>query len=324
MCTAVSYLAGDHYFGRNLDLEYSFHECVAVTPRNYPFKFRTMATMATHYAIIGMATVEDGFPLYYEATNEKGLSIAGLNFPGLAVYPPIQEGKDNIAPFELLPWILGQAENVAQAMTLLDRINIANIRFSDKYPLSPLHWIFSDAEKSITVESTSEGLKIYKNPIGILTNNPPFPWHMYNLSNYMHLSSQQAKNNFAPDAEIRPYSNGMGSIGLPGDFSSASRFVRASFVKLNAIFEGDEGQKVSQFLHILSSVAMPKGSVRMPDGRNEITLYSCCCNTTRGIYYYTSYDNSTVRAVDMHREDLNGCAVRTYPLLNTPDIRQLN
>lgn len=324
MCTALSCLAGDHYFGRNLDLEYSFEECVAVTPRNYPFHFRQMGSMLSHLAIIGMATMDDGYPLYYEATNEKGLSIAGLNFPGLAVYRPVNDKKDNIAPFELIPWILGQASSVAEAVDLLDRINIAQIPFSEAYPLSPLHWIIADADRSITVESVNEGLLICENPIGVLTNNPTFSWHMYNLSNYMHLSPEQARNSFATNVEISPFSNGMGSIGLPGDFSSASRFIRAAFVKLNTVFEGEESRNVIQFLHLLNSVAMPKGSVRMPGNQNEITLYSCCCNTTKGIYYYTTYDNCTIRAIDMHREDLEGKSVQTYPLLNCPDIRQLN
>lgn len=324
MCTALSCLAGDHYFGRNLDLEYAFKECIAVTPRNYPFRFRATETIETHYAMIGMATIANNYPLYYEATNEKGLSIAGLNFPGLAKYRPIEANKDNIAPFELIPWILGQCDSVEKASDLLERINIADIAFSKDYPLSPLHWLIADAEKAIVLESTVEGLTIYDNPIGVLTNNPPFSWHMYHLSNYLQLSSQQAGNNFAPDETILPYSNGMGAIGLPGDFSSSSRFIRASFVKLNAVFEGGEGQKVSQFLHILNSVAMPRGSVKMPDGRNEITLYSCCCNTTKGIYYYNAYNNSTISAVDMHREDLDGNNVSTYPMINSPDIRQLN
>lgn len=324
MCTALSCLAGDHYFGRNLDLEYSFQECVAVSPREFPFHFRTKPTIETHYAIIGMATIANNYPLYYEATNEKGLSIAGLNFPGLAKYRPIVEGRDNIAPFELIPWILGQCDCVAKATQMLENINIADIAFNDKFPTSPLHWLISDADSSIVLETTEEGLMIYEDRIGVLTNNPPFPWHMYNLSNYMQLSSQQARNNFAQEISILPYSNGMGGIGLPGDFSSASRFIRAAFVKLNSEFEGNEGQKVSQFLHILNSVAMPKGSVRMPDGRNEITLYSCCCNTTKGIYYYNTYENSTICAVDMHREDLNSHNLRIYPLRNCPDIRQMN
>ena len=96
MCTAVSYCNGDHYFGRNLDLEYSYHETVTITSRNHPFVFRKAGRLDCHYAMIGMAYVVGSDPLYYEATNEKGLSMAGLNFPGNAEYKPEISGKDNI------------------------------------------------------------------------------------------------------------------------------------------------------------------------------------------------------------------------------------
>ena len=147
MCTAVSFLTEHHYFGRNLDLEFSYNETVTVTPRNYPFRFRRMGDRPTHFAMIGMAYVADGYPLYYDAVNEKGLCMAGLNFPGNAVYLPEAEGKDNVAPFEFIPWVLGQCATVAEAKALLAGINLAAINFSDQLPASPLHWIISDREE---------------------------------------------------------------------------------------------------------------------------------------------------------------------------------
>ena len=314
MCTAVTYRTTDHYFGRNLDLEYGYQETVTVTPRNYPFRMRRVSDLTTHYAMIGMATVVDGYPLYYEATNEKGLSMAGLNFPKLAHYYPEQAGKDNVTPFEFIPWILGRCADLQQAKTALERLNLVNISFSTEFPLSPLHWIIADREQAITVESTAEGLKVYANPIGVLTNNPPFYFHLYNLRNYMNVSGAPAENRFSANCELTQYSNGMGGIGLPGDLSSASRFVRAAFVKLNAASGDSEGESVGQFFHILDSVAMPRGCVRMEAGKYEITRYSCCCNTDKGIYYYTTYGNRQIRAVDMHRIDLDGSEPVSYEL----------
>ena len=106
MCTAATYRTKDHYFGRNLDYEFAYNQTVTVTPRNYPFVFRRMGEMKSHYAMIGMAFVQQNYPLYYDATNEKGLSMAGLNFPVNADYKPEAEGLDNITPFELIPWIM--------------------------------------------------------------------------------------------------------------------------------------------------------------------------------------------------------------------------
>ena len=119
MCTAVTFKGKDHYFGRNLDLEYSYKESVTITPRDYPFYFRKVPTISKHYAMIGMAVVSNGYPLYYDATNEHGLSIASLNFPGNAVYYPEVEKADNITPFELIPWLLCQCKNVPDSKSLL-------------------------------------------------------------------------------------------------------------------------------------------------------------------------------------------------------------
>ena len=320
MCTAVSWKSRCHYFGRNLDLEYSYQEAVTVTPRNYPFRFRMLPAMDTHYAMIGVATVEQNYPLYYDAVNEKGLCIAGLNFPGLAHYEKPQSEKNNVASFELIPWILGQCETVAQAEKLFKNINIIDTAFNDAFPPTPLHWIIADSSRSITVEAMEDGLHIHENPLGVLTNNPPFDFHLYNLRNYMQVSTAPAVNRFSVDFELTPYSNGMGGIGLPGDYSSASRFVRAAFVKLNSVASNTEEESVSQFFHILNAVAMPRGCVKMPDGRYEITLYSSCCNTDLGIYFYTTYENSQVCAVDMHQENLDGQQLACYPLQHKPDF----
>lgn len=324
MCTAVTYKNQDHYFGRNLDLEYSYHETVTITPRNYVFHFRKMGTMESHYAMIGMAYISEDYPLYYDATNEKGLSIAGLNFPENADYKPYAEGKDNVAPFELIPWILGQCKSVSEAKGLLDRINLWNENFSDELPLTPLHWIISDKERSITLESVKEGIKIYDNPVGVLTNNPTFDYHMFNLNHYMHLRSEEPENIFSDQLELRPYSRGMGAIGLPGDASSMSRFVRAVFVKLNSISGHSEAESVSQFFHILRSVEMQRGCICIAKDLYEITVYSSCCNTDCGIYYYTTYDNSQICAVDMYREDLEGNALIAYPLKEEQTIAYQN
>lgn len=320
MCTAVSYLSTAHYFGRNLDLEYSYNEEVAVTPRNYPFPFRHTETCKRHHAMIGMASVIDGYPLYYEATNEKGLSIAGLNFPGNAVYLPIHSDKINIAPFELIPYLLGQCETVVQVETLLGKMNLANTPFSPQLPLTPLHWIISDKDKSIVVEPMADGLHIYDNPVGVLTNNPPFDFHLYNLSNYLNVSAQPAVNRFSSQQELSPFSNGMGGIGLPGDYSSASRFVKVAFVKMNSMAGETEAENVHQFFHILSSVEMPRGSVVIRPNEFEITLYSCCCNTDKGIYYYRTYGNSRITGIDLHREDPEGYMLIRYPLKRSQPI----
>ena len=319
MCTAISYQNGDHYFGRNLDLNRGYNEQVTITPRNYTFHFRNGQNIFHHYAMIGMATVANNYPLYYEATNEKGLSMAGLNFPGCAAYHFRKAGSDDIAPFELIPWVLSQCATAEEAAVLLRQVNVWMMPFSREYLLTPLHWLISDRDISLAAEPTQEGLKIHSDPVGVLTNSPEFPYHLNHLADFRHLRPENPEERFC-DIPCKSYSNGMGAMGLPGDFSSGSRFVKAAFVKCNAKSDALEKDNVSQFFHMLASVAMPRGSVVMDNGEPEITLYSSCCNTDKSIYYYTTYENSRISAVNMHHAELDGETLITFPLRKMSEI----
>ena len=322
MCTAVSYRPKSHYFGRNFDLERSYDEKIVITPRNYPLKFRNGKQIPSHYAMIGTAAIANEYPLYFEATNEKGLSIAALNFPDSAIYHPETDSKENITPYELPLWLLGQCNSVIEAATKLNEINLWDKPFSQEYPLSPLHWLICDRQSSYTLESVNTGLKLYDNPIGILTNNPPFPYHMYNLANFMQLTHKPPHNR--QPIELKPYSFGMGSFGLPGDMSSGSRFIKAAFTKMHSICGETEENAVNQFFHILNSVLQPKGLTQLPNGDYEFTRYSSCCNTDTCVYYYKTYENPTIHAIDMHQENLDENFLITYPMIDTAMILRQN
>ena len=324
MCTAATYKTKDFYFGRTLDYEYSYKEEVTITPRNYEFKFRNVNNLTSHYAIIGMAFISDNYPLYYDAVNEKGLAIAGLNFVGNAYYNERQLNKENIAQFELIPYLLGSCSSVKEVKKLLEKINITNDPFSEELPLAQLHWIISDKEECITLESVKEGLKIYDNPVGVLTNNPTFDKQLFNLNNYSGLSPKNKENTFNNKLNFDTYSRGLGALGLPGDLSSMSRFVRVAFVKMNSLSEENEIASVSQFFHILNSVDQQRGCCVLGNNKFEITIYTSCCNTDKGIYYYTTYNNHQITAVDMHKEDLNSSTLIHYPLITREQIRFQN
>lgn len=315
MCTAATYLTKDFYFGRTLDYGFSYGEEIIVTPRNFPFRFRYEKTVERHYAIIGTAHLADGYPLYYDAVNEKGLAVAGLNFVGNAVYRKREEGKDNIAQYEFIPWILSNCASVKEAKAFLKRISLTGDAFSKELPPASLHWMIADRSQCITVEPLKEGLKIYDNPVGILTNNPPFEVQLFSLNNYMGLSSKLAKNTFGKRLRLRRYSLGLGAMGLPGDNSSQSRFVRAAFVKLNSVSASDEISSVNQFFHILGAVEHQRGCCETEEGKQEVTIYTSCMNADKGIYYYTAYDNRTITAVDLHRERLDGRELIRYPMI---------
>ena len=323
MCTAISVTSENHYFGRNLDLEHSFGEKVVITPRNFEFCFTNEDKLMSHFAIIGMALPYDGYPLYFDAVNEHGLAMAGLNFPQNACYNKAIDGKSNIASFEIIPWVLCNCKNIKDAEALLEKANITDTAFNDKMPPSPLHWIISDKEKSLTVEQTFDGLHIYDNPVGVLTNNPTFDIHMFGLRNFQHLSPKDPINTAFGGIELPLYCKGMGAIGLPGDMSSMSRFVKASFTKMNAVFDDTEEKRVAQFFHLLESVFQTKGTVCTDDGY-EMTLYSSCCNTDNGIYYYKTYYNSRINAVSMYNENLEGSTLYTFDINIKDSIQYQN
>ena len=326
MCTAITYRTSDFYMGRNLDYEVSYGEEITVTPRNYPFFFRHGEELWHHYAMIGMALAAEGYPLYYDAVNEKGLGMVGLNFVGNAAYEDCAAGEDAacVAQFEFIPWILSRCASVREARAALEGMVLTGTAFHARLPAAQLHWMIADREACIVVEFMRDGLHVYDNPVGVLTNNPPFPMQLFALNDYAGVSAGQPENVFAGALPLELYSRGMGGMGIPGDLSSRSRFIRAAFTRLLSRSGPGERESVSQVFQILGAVRQQRGCCRVAEGVYEMTLYTACCNASRGIYYYTTYDNHQISAVDMHREDLDADRLICYPLLTEGEIRWQN
>lgn len=324
MCTAATYRTDDFYMGRTLDYEFSYGEEITVMPRNFPLSFCHGGGTDRHYAIIGMAHVADGYPMYYDAVNEKGLGMAGLNFAASARYSEPEDGKQNVAQFEFIPWVLSQFASLGQARSAIEKINLVGTTYDSRYPAAKMHWIIADKSGAITVEPTEGGLKIYDNAPGVLTNEPPFDMQLFNLNNYMRLSPRQPENSFSDALDLGTYSRGMGGLGLPGDLSSMSRFVRAAFTKLNSLSGSGEAESVGQFFHILGSVEQVRGCCEVAQDKYEITIYTSCFNADKGVYYYTTYNNRRITAVDMHRENLDSDSLARYPMLDKEDVLRQN
>lgn len=324
MCTCISFKTKDHYFGRSMDLEYHFNEQVVITPRDYEFQLKSGKNFRTKYAFIGCAAVINQYPLYAEATNEKGLSIAGLNFPENACYQDIQSEKINLAPYELIPWILGNFSSVEEVYPALEKLNLVDIAFGNDIPTTPLHFMVSDQELNLILEPMKDGLKVHFDQFGVLTNNPPFPYHVMNMNNFLNLTPDITDNRFSDKVNLSPYGLGMGAIGLPGDNSPSSRFVRATFNLLNSVSNDDEESSISQFFHILDTVFVVRGTTMTKDKRWNITTYSCCCNTTKGIYYYKTYYNNQITAVKLTDENMSKDQLSVYELQGNQQIKYLN
>lgn len=308
MCTSVAFNNGSFYFGRNMDLEGSFGERVVIAPRNFTFEYRKEAAVTRHYAMLGMAAVVSGYPLFADAMNEKGLCMAGLNFPGNAVYAKEpSKDKANVTPFELIPWILGKCANVDEVERLLRETELVAIPFSENYPLTPLHWHIADKQRSLAVEPTSEGLKIYPNPVGVLTNNPPFPYHTANLVRYANLGTGTPEDDWTSEAGAVSF--GLCGTGLPGDYSSVSRFVRAAFLKKHLLVGETMDEAVASVFQLLGAVAPTKGSVFTPEGKPHYTTYTCCMDAEQGTYYYKRHEDLCLQKVHPRCNSLDGDAL---------------
>ena len=182
MCTAMSDNRECHLFGRTLDLECSFGERIVRIGRNFKLNFLREKASVSHYAIIGTAHIYEGMPFFYDAANEKGLAMAALNFPGLAVYREPRKGVLNLASFELIWWVLSKCSDLSEARIELKRVNVTSDAISDTMPATPLHWMIADKSGAIVIEPTQDGIKIYDAPFGVMTNSPEYPYHILTAS----------------------------------------------------------------------------------------------------------------------------------------------
>lgn len=324
MCTALAKPFTDCYFGRTLDYDRLYPFQPLMTQRHFRHDFRHIDAPESSYAILGMGMPADGVPLFFDGVNEKGIFAAGLLFEGNAVYRKPLAGMDNIPSFALIPWILGHCASLQEVRTALTRIHITDTPFRKDLPPSPLHWFLSDGKASLTVEPLADGLQIHDNPVGVLTNNPPFPLQMFHLSGFMGVSPYPPENRFSADISFVPYSRGMGAVGLPGDWTSASRFVRGAFVRHNGLSGSSEEENVGQIFHMLNTVEQVKGCIRLEEGGIPYTQYASCVNGSRGVYYYSTYHNRRITAVDMGAEELDGERMIVFPLMEGEDILYRN
>lgn len=311
MCTA---LHAHGCFGRTLDLEYGYAEQAVVAPRNFTLALRHLPALTQHYAILGMATVAEEFPLYYDAVNEQGLAMAGLNFPHSGRYSPVTKRATNVASFELIPYILGQCADLPSARQVLQEIRVCDTAFSADLPPTRLHWMVADGTGSLVVEATADRLAVYDNPIGVMTNEPPFPFQLARWKEFARLTP------YEPDPTPPQWGRGSGSLGLPGDFTSPSRLVRAAFAAAHS--EAQEDSRVGQFFHLMAAVSVPQGCLRLPNGKRVWSRYTSCMDLVQKTYYYRTYGCQRIHAVRLG--DGDGAALAAYPLPEREEVKWEN
>jgi len=317
MCTAISDNSGIFLFGRTLDLERSYDERVILTPRKKSLDFLHVSPTVEHLAMLGIGIVFENMPLYFDAINESGLGVAALNFPRSAVYRDILPSACNLASFEVIPYILAHCNSISSAKEVLNEVNITKESVSGTLPTSPLHWIISDKDGSAVLESTAEGVRIYDDPLGVLTNEPPFPYHLSNVTSFAALSSAPPYNKLAPSVELSPHSRGAGAFGLPGDYSSPSRFVRAVFMKNHADRAESKDEAISRFFHVMDTLAVPKGAIKTDEGASVYTVYTSCGDPESMTYYFTTYSSRRIRTFSPSAEKIISDQIISLPIDET-------
>lgn len=329
MCTGLALETKDglHLFGRNMDIEYSFNQSIIFIPRNFKCVNKSnKKELTTKYAVLGMGTIFDDYPTFADGMNEKGLGCAGLNFPVYVSYSKEDiEGKTNIPVYNFLLWVLANFSSVEEVKEALKNANIVDIPISENIPNTTLHWMISDITgKSIVVEQTKEKLNVFDNNIGVLTNSPTFDWHVANLNQYVSLRYNQVPEFKLGDQSLTALGQGTGLVGLPGDFTPASRFIRVAFLRDAMIKNDKDSIDLIEFFHILNNVAMVRGSTRTVEEKSDLTQYTSCMCLEKGIYYYNTYENNQISAIDMNKENLDGNEIKTYKYNKTLSINHVN
>lgn len=297
--------------GRNMDIEFPLERKITITPRQHPLYTKHQPTLNNHYAIVGMSTIVSNYPLYYDACNEYGLCMAALAFRDNAHYHDARNERVNLAFYELIPYTLATCKNVREALDLIGKVNLTPEQFNDELEASPLHFFVCDSNGAVTVEPTHEGLKIYENPVGVLTNNPPFPSMLDHLSCFISLSTDDICECAIPGVSIKARTRGLGAVGLPGDLTSPSRFVRAWFVKSNIVAKDTRDSEISAAFHVLSSVEQQRGLIKVGDAL-EYTAYSAVIDMESTTYYYRTYDGTCTNSVSLRASDLDSDSLISF------------
>ena len=309
MCTAVRFddNEGNMYFGRNLDWTEGYGQKVVITPTDYTYHSAFLGEMRpSHGAIIGMAIIEENVPLYFDCANEDGLAIAGLNFPGYASYEnDAVDGKTNVAAYEFPLWVTLNFSSVDEVEEALKNTAIVARPINEKFPVSELHYIIGDKNRSIVVEYTKNGMEIFKNDVDILTNQPGYNWHQENLRNYMNLEPKHPNDVKWGKAKMVPFGSGSLMRGLPGDYYSPSRFIRVAYLNTHYPTKSSEDENVIRLFHTLTGVAMIDGAAAMDETNFEKTIYTGGYSTASKTYYYSTYENPAILHVSMDDYELD-------------------
>lgn len=322
-CTGISLVTtgGGHVHGRTIEwASFDLNSKLIVSPRDHGYtsklpQERDGLTWKGRYGFVGISVSDDRF--IGEGMNEAGLNAGLFYFPGygsLAPYDPARTAN-NVADMDLVRWMLSQFSTLGEVRAALDDIRVAPIFIDESGQPSPTaHWRVTDREGgSIVIEIIDGGqVQVYDNQVGVLTNSPGFPWHLLNLNNYVQLEPGTVGPRRFNQLKASSFGAGTAFLGLPGDITPPSRFVRAAFFVATAPTMESSAQAVSQAFHILNNFDIPIGTEfgeaepsKMPD-LPSATQWTAVSDLDQGAFYFKSMHDGAVKRVDLGRIDFAG------------------
>ena len=337
-CTGIRLIASDGtvVYARTLEFNVDLDSNLLVVPRGYS---RTGTTpdgdnglkWVSRYASVGANGV--GLPFLFDGVNEKGLAAGLFYFPTTAGYPKYDAANASrtIAPWELGSWILENFATVEEVKQNIANVAVAEVVFKQWGIAPPVHYVVHDASgKSIVIEYVAGKLHVYDNVIGVMTNSPTFDWHMTNLRNYLNLSVVNAPAVEVGGVRLNALGQGTGMLGIPGDFTPPSRFVRAVAYSTSVMPSRTGAEEVLEAFHILNNFDIPEGAARakQTDAHGNIisdhTIWTSASDLKARRYYFRTYENSQIRSVDLMAMPLDAKVITSISMKDPEVIKSLN
>ncbi len=321
---------GGAVYGRTMEFGFLIDSQAIVIPRRFALQGsgpggKPGLAWTAKYGAVGLNAY--GLNVFTDGLNEKGLAGGILLFPGYANYtdPAAADPAKALAPWEFLTWALTNFATVAEVKAALSGVSVIDLPQSNLGATPPVHYTLHDASgASIVIEPIGGQLKIYDNPFGVLTNAPTFEWQVTNLSNYVKISSENAPPLTVNGETIRPFGEGSGLLGIPGDPTPPSRFVRALAYVVTAkkMPSGNESVRLAE--HILNNFDIPSGFIQT--GRSasakmplEFTQWSSIADLSTKRYYVKTYEDQVLRGIDLTSLDLDAKTIQKAAL--KPDVK---
>jgi choloylglycine hydrolase len=323
-CTGIRLVArdGSIVYGRTMEFAPIMNSEALVIPRNLEMTGTAPGSKPgmrwrTKYGAVGLNAFNQ--PVIVDGVNERGLAVGAFYFPGYAKYNEVTESEFDctVAPYEFPTILLTSCASVADVIELASRLKVAEVSAPGLGICPPLHFVAHDAHgNSIVLEHVEGKLVVHNNPVGVITNSPTFDWHMTNLENYVNLTDANKPALELESLKLNGFGQGTGMLGMPGDFTPPSRFVRA--VMFSATTEPMETGRdaVLRLFHLLNLFDLPYGAIREVDGNKqtvEYTQWTSGSDLKNLRFYFRTVTNSRIRTIDLNQIDLDAASIRSIP-----------